>query len=136
MSMMNKGACMDAAITPTDFLYRKAENRVEIEWADGHRSSYPVPYLRQQCPCARCVKEQRSAVKPLPMASAEEVRIGDMDVVGGYAIHFGFTDGHGVGIYSFDHLREVCPCDACRAAARQAQKDGPEGNVETLTPLS
>ena len=46
---------MDAAFTPTDFLYRKAENRVEMEWADGHHSVYPVPYLRQNCPCARCV---------------------------------------------------------------------------------
>jgi DUF971 family protein len=81
------------------------------------------------------VKEKRSTVKPLPMASAEEVRIGEMDVVGGYAIHFGFTDGHSVGIFSFDHLREICPCDACRAA-RKAQEDGSEGTTETLTPLS
>jgi DUF971 family protein len=126
---------MDAAFTPTDFLYRKAENRVEMEWADGHHSVYPVPYLRQNCPCARCVKEKRSTVKPLPMASAEVVRIGEMDVVGGYAIHFGFTDGHSVGIYSFDHLREICPCEPCREA-RKAQEEGPEGAIESLTPLA
>jgi DUF971 family protein len=33
--------------------------------------------------------------------------------VGHYAIQIEFSDGHATGIYSFDYLREICPCPAC-----------------------
>ena len=33
--------------------------------------------------------------------------------VGNYAIQIEFTDGHSTGIYSFDYLRTICPCEAC-----------------------
>ena len=35
--------------------------------------------------------------------------------VGHYAVRFDFSDGHGTGIYSFEYLRRVCPCEECRA---------------------
>ena len=106
--------------TPTDFLYRTAENRVEMTWADGHQSTFTVGYLRDQCPCARCAKERREKGRSLPMAAMDPVRIEEMEVVGGYAIRFRFSDGHNVGIYSFDHLREICPCTPCVEARRAA----------------
>jgi DUF971 family protein len=34
--------------------------------------------------------------------------------VGHYAIQLDFSDGHSTGIFSFDHLREICPCPACQ----------------------
>jgi DUF971 family protein len=33
--------------------------------------------------------------------------------VGHYAIQIDFTDGHATGIYSFDYLRTICPCEDC-----------------------
>ena len=27
---------------------------IEIDWKDGHHSSYGVAYLRDECPCAVC----------------------------------------------------------------------------------
>jgi DUF971 family protein len=44
----------------------------------------------------------------LKMISVEEV--------GHYAIRIAWSDGHGSGIYSFDHLRKICPCPVCQAA--------------------
>jgi len=38
--------------------------------------------------------------------------------VGNYAIQIEFSDGHATGIYSFDHLRQVCPCEACEKEFR------------------
>jgi DUF971 family protein len=35
--------------------------------------------------------------------------------VGKYAIRFQWNDGHELGIYSWDFLREYCPCEACVA---------------------
>jgi DUF971 family protein len=33
--------------------------------------------------------------------------------VGSYAIQIQFSDSHATGIYSFEHLREICPCADC-----------------------
>ncbi len=33
--------------------------------------------------------------------------------IGSYAIQISFTDGHSTGIYSYDHLRNICPCAEC-----------------------
>ncbi len=31
---------------------------VEIDWKDGHRSTYTFTYLRDACPCALCTEER------------------------------------------------------------------------------
>lgn len=104
---------------------------VEIAWSDGHQSRYDFPYLRDHCPCATCnderlkkeaepAKASASAVLPMykPKAKAKSA-----NAVGNYAIHIEFNDGHTTGIYSFDHLREICPCAECARAFRPAAKE-------------
>jgi DUF971 family protein len=39
-----------------------------------------------------------------------------VEPVGNYAIRINWSDGHSSGIYSYDHFREICPCDECQAA--------------------
>jgi DUF971 family protein len=99
---------------------------VDITWSDGHRSHYDFAYLRESCPCANCDdqrRKQREAdatgasknILPIfkPRASARGAT-----AVGHYALQIEFTDGHSTGIYSYDYLREVCPCAECRALHR------------------
>ena len=105
---------------------------VDITWSDGHASHYDFTYLREQCPCALCNDERirKGAVagvasgggtavlpmfKPKPKARAAAA-------VGNYAIQMEFTDGHSTGIYSFDHLRTICPCDACAREFRSGEE--------------
>ena len=38
----------------------------------------------------------------------------NVEPVGNYAIRIEWSDGHNTGIYSFDHLRKICPCAECR----------------------
>ncbi len=38
------------------------------------------------------------------------------EAVGKYAIKFNWNDGHELGIYSWQFLRDWCPCEACKAA--------------------
>ena len=104
---------------------------VEITWSDGHASRYEFPYLRDHCPCATCnderLKKEENAAKPagadlFPMYKPK-VTAKAAASVGNYAIHIDFTDGHTTGIYSFDHLREICPCDACAREFRAAAKE-------------
>lgn len=95
---------------------------VDVTWSDGHTSHYEFSYLREKCPCATC-KEDRdkhnridsksgASTTALPLFKPKVTARG-ASAVGGYAVQIEFTDGHSTGIYSFDHLREICPCDAC-----------------------
>jgi DUF971 family protein len=101
---------------------------VDIEWSDGHSSHYDFVYLRENCPCASCSDERRksaawlvpgrdASLTPLPMFKPKP-KARAAAPVGNYAIQIEFTDGHATGIFSFDYLREICPCDACARAFR------------------
>jgi DUF971 family protein len=99
---------------------------LDIEWKDGHRSHYSFPFLRDACPCALC-DEARSkshqqpgeppklAAGALPMFKPA-VKATSADGVGKYAIKFHFNDDHELGIYSWQFLRDWCPCEECKAA--------------------
>ncbi|HUJ30611.1 MAG TPA: DUF971 domain-containing protein [Candidatus Acidoferrum sp.] len=97
---------------------------VEITWSDGHTSRYDFPYLRDHCPCALCndermKKDKLSSSPALPMFKPR-VKAKSATAVGNYAVQIEFTDGHATGIFSFEHLREICPCDACAREFRPA----------------
>ena len=55
-----------------------------------------------------------------PTLSAEQTRLVDVSMVGGYAIAPTWGDGHHTGYYTFTMLRAGCRCEAC-TAARQAE---------------
>jgi DUF971 family protein len=104
---------------------------MEIEWRDGHLSSYPFPFLRDACPCALCEDERGKAERApgdppklapgaLPMFKAAAKPL-SAEGVGKYAIKFNWNDGHDLGIYSWAFLREVCPCAECKATRNLTQ---------------
>jgi DUF971 family protein len=102
---------------------------VDITWADGHQSHYDFAYLREECPCATCndergKKQASAAAAPAPSAVLPmfkpKPRAKSAAVMGNYAVQIGFSDGHSTGIYSYDHLRSICPCTECAQAFRAA----------------
>jgi DUF971 family protein len=103
---------------------------MDIEWNDGHSSHYSFVYLRDACPCAMCEDERGksgrrpgqpavAAPDPLPIFRPA-ARPDSAEGVGKYAIKFSWNDGHDLGIYSWKLLRELCPCDQCKAARDSA----------------
>jgi DUF971 family protein len=99
---------------------------IEIDWKDGHHSSYNVEYLRDYCPCATCagshgteprpkrhVEKSTGPANPFQMYKPKD-RMVDIEQVGSYALRIVWNDGHNTGIYSYDHLRHICPCPECR----------------------
>lgn len=103
-------------------IYVTTGEGVEIAWSDGHTSRYTFPYLRDNCPCAVCndereKKEQEKAkgLPALPMFK-ERVKARAAKAVGSYAIQIDFSDNHATGIYSFDYLGSICPCEECTRA--------------------
>lgn len=115
------------ATEPAKVRVHKTEGTgMEIEWRDGHTSSWTFAWLRDACPCATCHEEREATgrkpgqPKPqpttlLPMYQAP-ARPNEVSPVGRYALKFAWNDGHESGIYSWDYLRRVCQCEPCRQA--------------------
>ena len=106
-------------------------NSLAIDWSDDHRSLYPYRYLREKCPCATCTDAHGTgAPKTVPSLSSMALPMFEKalkperaELVGRYALQIYWSDGHSTGIYSFDYLRELCPCAQC-VAERRAE-EGP-----------
>jgi prepilin-type processing-associated H-X9-DG protein len=95
---------------------------VDISWADGHASHFDFPLLRENCPCATCNDERGKkevAIEIAPPSSPllpmykPKARAQSATQVGNYAIQISFNDGHATGIYSYEYLRMLCPCEEC-----------------------
>lgn len=88
---------------------RRDPARVEIDWADGHRTAYTAAQLRRLCPCAACVHELTGRALLDPASVPDELTQRGVRTVGNYAIAVDFSDGHRTGIYTFTYLRESDP---------------------------
>ncbi len=100
---------------------------VEIAWADGHSSHFEFAFLRDHCPCATCNDERgkKASLAALNLPSSPllpmykpKLRAQAATQVGNYAIQISFNDGHSTGIFSYDYLRTLCPCEECAKAFR------------------
>ena len=103
--------------TPVE-IRRVDDREIRVTWSDSHLSVFPNKMLRDRCPCAGCVHELTGQRLLDPRSVPEDIRAEAIELVGRYAIRVRWSDGHGTGIYTFQRLREWCPCDACRAESR------------------
>jgi len=93
---------------------RLDEGRViEIRWNADHVGAYAARALRLACPCAACVEEMSGRPILDPGTVPAGVRALSLRLVGAYAVHVQWSDGHGTGIYPWERLLEWCPCPAC-----------------------
>jgi DUF971 family protein len=93
---------------------RVSATQTDIYWNDGHVSSYPSWYLRENCPCAECVDEFTGVRKLARGSIPATLERTNVELVGNYALHFEWSDNHGTGLYTFELLRTLCPCSECR----------------------
>lgn len=93
-----------------------AKKELRIEWRDGHQSVYTFRHIRQNCRCALCVQEWTREKTLDPESVPENLECSDIQMRGNYALSFVFSDGHTTGIYSFEHLRQLCLCADCTRA--------------------
>ncbi len=95
---------------------RLGKESIEIVWQDGHCGVYPNRYLRENCPCASCREGKPRRLLPVLGAPGELYPL-QLGIVGRYAISIQWSDQHDTGIYSYDTLRQLCPCDVCQPPA-------------------
>lgn len=106
---------------PTGVTADRTLREVTVSWDDGHVSSYSFAGLRAVCPCAECKGGHANmGVPPDPRvvrdAQNDQLTLEHVEQVGGYALQFHWSDGHRAGIYTWDTLRQACPCPGCLAS--------------------
>lgn len=102
--------------TPAE-VKRVGNHELRIIWEDHHESVYSITFLRKVCPCAECLKIRNASKNPLRVITGPvhaTVVLEEMSLAGNYGLNITFSDGHNTGIFSFDYLREICPCSLCK----------------------
>ncbi len=82
---------------------------LRLDWPDGHETRLTLRYLRGWCACAQCQGHDPGR----DWIENEGPALTGVQPMGNYAIGLRFADEHGTGIYSWEYLRELCPCEAC-----------------------
>ncbi len=101
-------------------LSKDGPERLVIIWNDGHRSVYTWKHLRDNCPCAGCREERIKPADPFRILKPNELvplAPVSMPRVGHYAYKIVWSDGHDTGLYTLEHLRELCQCPQCATSS-------------------
>jgi DUF971 family protein len=89
--------------------------QVVITWDEAHVGTYDARLLRLACHCAIC----RDEVTGRPLLDTttvpDNIEAESIQLVGGYGIKIRWSDGHDTGIYTYEYLLKLCPCERCRA---------------------
>jgi DUF971 family protein len=96
---------------PSQIKRDSAANELVITWDDGHISTFPIKFLRDECPCAGCKGEVLfgKVYKPAPLTVFQEgmYELAAIKAVGQYAIQLVWKDGHDTGMYSWEYLQAL-----------------------------
>jgi DUF971 family protein len=88
---------------------------LEILWSDGVTCKYPLPNLREACPCVECRgghARMGSEYDPddiLKLVPKRSYAVTSLEIVGNYALMPVWDDGHSTGIFTWEYLRRLCP---------------------------
>jgi len=104
---------------PTAIQISKSRRLLTIPWDDGHKSEYAWDGLRLACPCAECRGGHENMGGPpdptvFDLTPAQSFELTGADLIGNYALQPLWADGHRYGIYTWEYLRGLCPCEECR----------------------
>ncbi|MHB8624709.1 MAG: gamma-butyrobetaine hydroxylase-like domain-containing protein [Aggregatilineales bacterium] len=113
------------AIRPTNITLDKTAGVLVIDWPDGQKCRYPLPQLREACPCVECRgghENMGRAGDPddllaLTLTPTRSYRVESAALVGNYALQFFWDDGHHTGIYTWEYLKRLCPVPQSETSA-------------------
>jgi DUF971 family protein len=86
-----------------------------IDWPDGIRHRFPWSYLRAYCPSAteKALRESASKNPLQVLAKLPSSDLISVRAVGRYALSLVWSDGHSVGIYTWEYLDQLAHQDPC-----------------------
>ncbi|NOX19169.1 MAG: DUF971 domain-containing protein [Chlorobi bacterium] len=84
------------------------ESKLFIIWKDETASEIELPELRKNCPCAYCTtQEEGSDDMRIRRFTVDQLTVARLEIVGNYALKVVWKDGHNLGIYTFESLKEM-----------------------------
>ena len=96
----------------TQFKRNPDKTSFHLKFSDGFEAEVTAKKLRDNCPCAECSGEEVLMHKYRPQGKKEITDEGydleNAEPVGYYAIRLYWKDGHNSGIYTWEHLKELC----------------------------
>ncbi len=104
-------------------LRKEGDDRLAIDWSDGHHAVYTWRHLREHCPCAGCREERLQPPDPLRVLKPSELvplRPVAFTPVGYYAYKITWSDGHDSGLFTLENLRSLCECPECKKSGPAA----------------
>ncbi len=102
-------------IRPQSITLNRQQGQLEVVWADGLVSRYPLGHLREACPCVECrgghanMGLEHAPDDLLKLAPRRSYAITGLSAVGNYALQPSWDDGHQTGIYTWEYLRLLSP---------------------------
>lgn len=78
---------------------------LHIQWPDGTENLVANVKVRASCTCAHCVNEYTGEPILDPCTIAPDIEVESLQPLGNYAVAITWNDGHGSGIFSWEHLR-------------------------------
>lgn len=111
--MANINSLSGDSIKPVSIEISNSDQILEITWADGHFSTYPLFGLRKNCPCVMC-RGGHSEMGKYEMElffvdPVQRFEIKNIETIGNHALKISWNDGHNTGMYRWDLLRAMCP---------------------------
>ena len=80
---------------------------LQIRWPNGSESILPNAKVRASCTCARCINEYTGEALLDPATIPAGLEAESIQPLGHYAVSIAWSDGHGSGIFSWDHFRDL-----------------------------
>ncbi|HEX2915765.1 MAG TPA: DUF971 domain-containing protein [Chloroflexia bacterium] len=104
-------------IEPEEIEVDRDKNELRVKWNDGHAGFTEFSTLRWNCPCASCRGEMGipGRLDFVNTLSPDEMKMDRLEAVGLYALKPVWKDGHETGLYTYEHLRDLCQCAQCMA---------------------
>ncbi|MFD1624032.1 gamma-butyrobetaine hydroxylase-like domain-containing protein [Azospirillum griseum] len=90
---------------PVEIRLKREDKRLEVDFDDGRRFSYPAEFLRVVSPSAEV--QGHTPSQKQTVSGRRHVGIMGVEAVGNYAIRILFDDLHDSGIFSWTYLYEI-----------------------------
>ena len=102
---------MQNKFKPVSLDVGNSEQLLTIEWADGHKSRFPLFGLRKNCPCVTCRggHELMGQFEPelFLVEPTRTYKIISAEPIGNHALKINWDDGHNAGMYRWELLRHM-----------------------------
>lgn len=102
---MDSDETFGTAHWPVEIRLKSEEKRLEVDFDNGQRFSYPAEFLRVVSPSAEVQGHDPSQRQTVP--GRRHVGIMRLEPVGNYAVRIVFDDLHDSGIFSWKYLYEI-----------------------------